>query len=62
MTKKNLRCPKKIGKDQCEGELILIDGSEARARLRCNKCDRVTIHKMSLAQFIKFLKDMEDLN
>ncbi len=57
MTKKNLPC----SRGKCEGELILIDGSEAHTRLRCSKCGRVTIFKMSLLQFAKLLKDMEDM-
>ena len=59
MATKNLLCGKKLGKSKCKGELILIDGSESHTRLRCDKCDRVKIFKMSLMRFIKRLKDEE---
>lgn len=61
MATKNLPCEKKLGRDKCDGELILIDGSESRTRLRCSKCDRVVIFKMSLMQFAKLLKEREDM-
>lgn len=60
MATKNLPCPKKIGaaKGKCDGELILIDGSNSRVRLRCDKCGIVVILKMSLLQFAQHLKEM----
>jgi len=58
---KNLPCKKKLGRSKCEGELILIDGSESHTRLRCSKCGRVAIFKMSLMKFAKLLQDMADL-
>lgn len=61
MATKNLPCPKKIGaaKGKCDGELILIDGSNFSTRLKCNICDIVVTLKMSLLQFAKHLKEME---
>ncbi len=63
MATKNLPCGKKVGieKGNCDGELILIDGSQSRTRVRCNKCGRVVILKMSLLQFAQFLKEKQDL-
>ncbi len=61
MATKNLPCPKKIGvaKGHCDGELILIDGSNSSTRLKCNICNIVVTLKMSLMQFAQHLKDME---
>ena len=53
--KNNLPCGIFVKNKKCDGELILVDGSNAHTRLRCNKCTTVVFLKISLMQFARDL-------
>lgn len=57
MESKNLPCSLFVKNKKCDGELILIDGTGAQTRLKCNKCATVVTLPTSLIQYAMELKE-----